>query len=69
MSIGNFDMELIDHRIRQECDAAISRIQDGLRPSIITECENCGAAIGRLRIHAMPSTKFCIKCATKMEGR
>lgn len=60
-------MELIDHRVALERDAAVARIQDSLKPSDATDCEVCGDPIGAARLRVMPSATACIDCAEKAE--
>jgi RNA polymerase-binding transcription factor DksA len=44
----------------QETQAALDRIERG----IYGRCEQCGGAIGRQRLLALPTARFCIACAT-----
>jgi RNA polymerase-binding transcription factor DksA len=45
-------------------EAALERIEDGGYGS----CDECGAAIPKLRLNAIPYTPFCVKCAEKMQS-
>jgi len=46
-------------------EAALERVEDG----IYGECDECGGAISKMRLNAIPYTPLCIKCAQKMEQR
>jgi DnaK suppressor protein len=46
-------------------EAAIEKIEDG----VYGECEECGSAISKARLQAIPYTPLCIKCAQKLESR
>jgi RNA polymerase-binding transcription factor DksA len=45
-----------------DIDAALARIERGTYGM----CEGCGAAIGRLRLRALPETRFCIACSERL---
>ena len=42
----------------EEIDAAIARIHDGTYGT----CQNCGAAIPKERLKALPQAALCVKC-------
>lgn len=44
-------------------DAALERIEEGS----YGRCDECGAAIPKTRLKAIPYTSFCIKCAEQSE--
>ncbi len=66
----NYDQEfalgLIENEqsIIEEIDEALSRITQGT----FGKCVNCGTAIPRPRLQALPYTKHCIDCARKQEN-
>jgi DnaK suppressor protein len=43
-----------------EIDAALARIADGTYGS----CEQCGGAIGRDRLRALPEVRRCLACSS-----
>lgn len=43
-----------------EIDAALERIENGS----FGHCQQCGCSIGRLRLRALPETRYCVGCAT-----
>jgi DnaK suppressor protein len=43
--------------------AALTRVQDGT----LGICANCGAAVGRERIMAMPHAELCVTCTWRAE--
>lgn len=45
-------------------DAALERIAKGT----FGRCEECGEAIPRQRLNALPYTPHCVSCARKQEG-
>jgi len=45
-----------------ETDAALDRIAQGR----FGRCEECGGAIGRQRLLALPAARFCIECTAKL---
>ena len=48
-----------------QIEAALERIEDGVYGS----CVECDGRINKTRLNAIPHTPFCIKCASKLEGR
>src|SRR5262245_59766461 len=47
----------------ESIEAAIEKIEDG----VYGTCEECGGAISKARLNAIPHTPTCIKCAQKLE--
>ena len=47
-----------------EIDAALARVEAGT----FGRCQECGQAIAKPRLQALPYTPFCIECARKLEG-
>src|SRR5690606_31720513 len=45
-------------------DEALQRVEQGT----YGKCEECGGAITKLRLNAIPFTPVCIKCAEALEG-
>jgi DnaK suppressor protein len=45
-------------------EAALERIEDGS----YGVCEECGIAIPKARLNAIPYTPFCVKCAGKLQN-
>jgi len=45
-----------------ETEAALARIEEGK----FGRCDECGGAIGRQRLLALPAVRLCIECTTKM---
>lgn len=45
-------------------EQALERIEDGT----YAKCEECGAAIPKTRLNAIPYTPLCIKCAQQLEN-
>lgn len=58
-------MSLLENEGQQveEVAAALRRIDEGT----YGQCEECGEAIGRERLHAVPYTRHCIDCARRQE--
>lgn len=50
----------LENQELEEIDAALRRISQGL----FGRCDECGSSIGRLRLRALPETRFCVRCAT-----
>lgn len=48
-----------------QIEAALERIEDGIYGS----CVECDGRITKTRLNAIPYTPFCIKCASKLQGR
>jgi DnaK suppressor protein len=48
-----------------QIEAALERIEDGVYGS----CVECDGRIPKTRLNAIPQTPFCVKCASKLEGR
>ena len=65
----NFEQEFTLSLMQTEEDtlgaieAALERIEEGT----YGRCDECGAAIPKTRLNAIPYTSFCIKCAEQSE--
>ncbi len=46
-------------------EAALERVEEGQ----YGVCQECSGQVSKLRLKAIPYTPFCIKCATKIQGR
>ncbi len=46
-----------------QIESALDRIQDG----VFGSCVECDGRISKKRLHAIPYTPFCIKCASQLE--
>jgi len=55
--------QLSEGEVRElrEIDAALQRVED----SRYGRCERCSAAIGRLRLRAIPEARCCLTCTTE----
>jgi len=53
-----------EEKTLQKIEIALTRIADGTYGT----CENCGAAIPKARLHALPYALRCVECASKEEG-
>ncbi|CCI53506.1 MAG: TraR/DksA C4-type zinc finger protein [Tetrasphaera jenkinsii] len=60
LSLANNARELLVQSTR-----AIERLEDGTYGT----CENCGNAIGKLRLEAAPRATLCLPCKSKEERR
>ena len=54
------DMKVFKERL---IDAVLERIEEGS----YGRCDECGAAIPKTRLKAIPYTSLCIKCAEQSE--
>jgi DnaK suppressor protein len=61
VSIGLAENEAV---LRAEIDAALERIADGTYGT----CEECRSVISASRLHAVPYTRFCIRCERRIES-
>jgi RNA polymerase-binding protein DksA len=67
----NSDQELTldlmgnNKEVLDQIQAALERIEEGT----FGRCEECGAAISKARLEAIPYTAYCIKCASQQELR
>lgn len=67
----NYDQEFTLGLIENEQEtldqiqSALARIEAGT----FGRCEDCGEAIAKPRLQALPYTKYCIDCARKAEAR
>ena len=57
-----FDLEDREKHLLEEIERALRKIKEG-RFGI---CEVCGKSISKKRLKAIPYTRYCIKCASKM---
>ena len=57
--------ELSANEVRElrEIEAALERVREGR----YGRCERCGAAIGRLRLRAVPEARCCLACSADQE--
>lgn len=62
-----FSLNLLanEEKVLQEIDDAMDRIREGT----FGKCEECGAEIPRVRLKALPYTRYCVECARKLEDR
>jgi len=54
------------------CRERLKRVQQGLRrirDGTFGMCSNCENPIGNTRLHAIPSTPYCIECQSNFERR
>jgi RNA polymerase-binding transcription factor DksA len=71
LGTDNFEEELTldllenQDQILEEIGAALGRLDDGS----FGRCEECGRAIGRERLDALPYTRLCVDCARQSERR
>jgi RNA polymerase-binding transcription factor DksA len=47
-----------------EVNAALARIEQGT----FGRCENCGQEIPKERLTVLPYTRYCLRCARKLQG-
>jgi DnaK suppressor protein len=67
----NFDQEFTLGLIENE-QLTLDQIQDALariNSGTYGKCEECGMAISKPRLQALPYTPYCIECARKLEER
>lgn len=66
----NYDQEFTlglienEQETLEQVQSALNRIDAGT----FGKCEECGEAIAKPRLQALPYTKHCINCARKLEG-
>jgi DnaK suppressor protein len=69
LGTDNFEQEftlgLIENQEQalREIDDALERVRQGT----FGKCEECGAAIGKGRLDALPHARFCVACARKFQ--
>lgn len=66
----NYDQEFTLGLIENE-QATLDQIQDALRRidgGRFGQCDECGNAIARARLQALPYTRHCIECARRLEN-
>jgi len=61
------DLELLENeaQILEEIEDALARIEHGT----FGLCENCHQAISRERLEAVPYTRYCIRCARRLQDQ
>ena len=62
---AELNLQRMDQRGRElrALEQALSRMNDGT----YGECEECGDAIDPRRLEVQPSSRWCIRCASKLE--
>ncbi len=62
-----FTLGLMEHdgATLEQIELALERIEDGT----YGQCVECDRVIPKTRLNAIPHTPFCVKCASKLEGR
>lgn len=71
LGTDNFEQEFTlsllhnEEQLLEEIDAALDRIQKGT----FGQCEECGTAIPRPRLQAVPYARLCVDCARKQEKK
>ena len=66
----NYDQEFTLGLIENE-QATLDQVQTALNridAGTFGKCDECGEAIAKPRLQALPYTKHCIQCARKLEG-
>jgi DnaK suppressor protein len=60
-----FTLSLVENeeQVLGEIDDALLRIERGS----YGKCEECQAAIARARLQALPYTRYCVKCARRVQ--
>lgn len=54
-----------EEQLIEEINGALERIDQGT----FGRCESCGRDIASERLHALPYTRHCVKCARKRRGK
>lgn len=67
MNIGNFAVELGEHRVEQERQFKVRQAQNQLKCEGQEDCDDCGKTIPAARRKAAPFTARCIGCQTRHE--
>lgn len=62
-----FTLSLMEHDedILEKVELALERIEEG----VYGACVECEAKIPKTRLHVLPYTPYCVKCAGKIEAR
>ncbi len=69
LGTDNFEQEFTlsllqnEEQVLQEIAAALERI----RQATFGRCEECQGEIPRIRLNALPYTRYCVDCARKLE--
>lgn len=60
-----FTLSLLENeeQLLVEVNAALDRIEKG----VFGRCEECNAIIPKVRLNALPYTRYCVECARKLE--
>ena len=60
-----FTLSLLENeeQLLEEVNAALDRIDRG----VFGRCEECNAVIPKVRLNAVPYTRYCVDCARKQE--
>ena len=60
-----FTLSLLENeeQLLEEVNAALDRIERG----VFGRCEECNAVIPKVRLNAVPYTRYCVDCARKQE--
>jgi RNA polymerase-binding transcription factor DksA len=60
-----FTLSLLENeeQLLEEVNAALDRIDRG----VFGRCEECNAVIPKVRLNAVPYTRYCVECARKQE--
>jgi RNA polymerase-binding protein DksA len=60
-----FTLSLLENeeQLLEEVNAALDRIDRG----VFGRCEECGGPIPKVRLNAVPYTRYCVDCARKLE--
>ncbi len=53
-----------EEEVLQQIDAALQRIENGS----YGKCEECGRAIAKVRLDAIPYAALCVRCASQHEN-
>ena len=71
LGTDNFDQEFT-FGLMQNQEEALTEIADALerlRLGSFGKCEECGAAIPKGRLTALPYARYCVACAKKLQQR
>jgi RNA polymerase-binding transcription factor DksA len=67
----NYDQEFTLSLIENEQET-LEQIHDALgriEAGTFGRCQECGLAVAKPRLQALPYTRYCIECARKLESR
>ena len=54
-----------EERRLQEVAAALERLEQ----RVFGRCEECQQTISQTRLHALPYTRYCVRCARQIQGK